>query len=74
MKSKWPGMAEITEQISQQTELLRVEGPTIDLTTLRARLEAIRQFASQGLHMIEENDSDRPKLKGSAAVELPHGA
>jgi hypothetical protein len=65
-------LGDITVLIQQQVTLLG-DDPS-DAQTLRARFEAIRQFAAQGLQILEDTDKDRPNLPGSAAVELPHGA
>jgi ABC-type hemin transport system ATPase subunit len=62
-------LVNITEQIEQQVLLLQDDSALLDLETVRARLEAIRQFAAQGLHFIEERDRERPKPNGSATVE-----
>ena len=64
-----PVLANITEEIGHQVELLQHEGGLVDMETVRARLEAIRQFASQGLHFIEQKIEERPKANGSASVK-----
>lgn len=69
MSSQGPVLVDITKQIGHQLLLLQDESGLTDLQTVRARLEAIRQFASQGLHFIEERDAERPKANGAATVE-----
>ena len=56
----------LTEQIGQQVCLLRLDELELtDVNTVRARFEAIRQFASQGLVYLEqgpdETDVRRPR-------------
>ena len=74
MSSHSTALVAITEQIDQQVGLLRQDqGALSDLQTMRARLEAILQFASQGIHLIEErqhgparqrpNSSSHPTVK-----------
>jgi hypothetical protein len=67
-------LAIIAEQIGQQVLLLRQDDTALsDLQTVRARLEAILNFASMGLSIIEERSSGpadpHPKPNGRAAVE-----
>jgi hypothetical protein len=69
MRSERPSLADIADQIGQQVDLLQGSGALADLETVRARLEAIRQFAAQGLHFIEERRLERPSANGSASVE-----
>jgi hypothetical protein len=69
MSLQRPVLVNIAEQIGQQVHLLQDETALTDLQTVRARLEAIRQFASQGLHFIEERARERPKANGSPTVE-----
>lgn len=68
MQSRRPPLADITEQIRAQVLMLQGENALTDVATVRARLEAIRQFASQGLHFIEERDWAWPQ-QGSPSVE-----
>jgi len=68
MSQPRPVLADITEQISTQVHLLQTDNEHSDLATVKARLEAIRQFASQGLHFIEERDL-WPTMPRPASVE-----
>lgn len=69
MLSQRPVLVTITEQIGHQVLLLQDESAFTDLQTVRARLETIRQFASQGLYFIEECYTERPKANGSGSVK-----
>jgi hypothetical protein len=68
MSYSWPVLADITEQISTQVLLLKKDRELTDLGTVRARLEAIQHFASQGLHAIEEREQ-RPAAGRPSSVE-----
>jgi hypothetical protein len=67
-------LANIAEQIGQQVLLLRQDETALsDLQTVRARLEAIMNFASMGLSIIEEKSSGtaepHPKPNGRTTVK-----
>jgi hypothetical protein len=69
MSYQRPVLADIAEQISTQVLLLKSDTALSDLVTVRARLEAIQHFASQGLNFIEERRDDRPAANRPASVE-----
>ena len=64
-----PYLADIAEQIRNQVCLLQGDSALTDLATVQARLEAIRQFAAQGLNFLEERARSRPKFDGTSSVE-----
>ncbi|MEX2244033.1 MAG: hypothetical protein WD716_09340 [Fimbriimonadaceae bacterium] len=71
MPQSRPKLANIAEQIGHQVLLLRQDATAeTDLQTVRARLEAIMNFASMGLSIIEEGQPDAlPKPVRRAAVK-----
>jgi len=74
MPQSRPKLANIAEQIGQQVLLLRQDDSALsDLQTVRARLEAIMNFASMGLSIIEEGRSGQeephPKPNGRTTVK-----
>ena len=71
MPQSRPKLANIAEQIGQQVLLLRQDDSALsDLQTVRARLEAIMNFASMGLSIIEDGQPEpHPKPNGRTTVK-----
>ena len=60
METRGSTLQSLTERIGQQVNLLQLDECVLfDSNTLRARFEAIQQFATQGLVYLEEYE-DRP--------------
>lgn len=65
MSSPWPSLANIIDQITIQVRLLEADRDLPEPNNLRARLEAIRNFATHGLSVLDEGRVE----KHSASVE-----